>query len=395
MSRYEQILKKTYDSFDVSEPVHIVASALLKDTVNTRYLAQLKLRNDSELDVDQVTVTVIPLDAFGSSVGDEISYTYEKSKVEPHMEFASDEAIIFPDIEGIASFNATVKTVTFSDDLEWKVGYSMEDVRSARNESIRADIDTAVSQNDFEKAFELAERMMDSEENKDAVKDEIYKRCMDAADLQISNGTIDEAEKVLANVPEQYERKNELLNLINAAKKETFEKEQEKKKKKIRLFIILGIAVAVLIAVIVAINVHHKANTLPFKVGDSYETVQEILEQDAEDFEDYSDSCCGWYDYFGTGDIYSQYAEIYSDDYGDVSEIKVTVLASYQEEVVAKVNRVFDIDTGNINVDEDNDTITMNNEDVSIEINSGYTWKDTVDHNPGAAVIIVTINGSD
>ena len=259
MSRYEQVKKNAYTSFDSSEPVHIVASALLRDNITMNHLAQLKLRNDSEFDVNTVTVVAVPFDSDDNKIGDEIEYTYDDLNISPTNEFGSNEAIEFTDLKGISSFHATVKDAVFSNGLKWTFGEKMEDVVAEKNRTIQQNINAAIEHNSFNKAITMVEDILGDESQKSNIKKDIYRRCLEIANKEISLNHITVAESALGVIPDWFEGKKETVNSLNKAKREAYEKKQGEKKKKRKTAVIIAVIGIVVLAIVgVAISIHQK-----------------------------------------------------------------------------------------------------------------------------------------
>ena len=281
MSRYEQVLKNTYDLFDSTEPVHIVASALLRDTVTFNYLAQLKLRNDSEYDVQKTTVVVVPFDANDIKTGDEITHVFEQSIVEPDASFGSKEAIPLLDVTEVSSFHVTVKEVLFSNGLKWSAGQKLEEIKAERNQSVLQSIKASVEQHDYDSAIGMVDDLLSDEEKKETVRQYIFNHCTDYVGGHLTYEFIPTAERILCIVPEQYEKKQELLDRITELKKEAEEKKQKEKKKYIKIGgIAAGAIVLVIIIAAIAGSVGKQTITFgdySFKIPDSYQLANDGL----------------------------------------------------------------------------------------------------------------------
>lgn len=277
MSRYEQVSKQQYDiPLNNSEPVHVEASALLRDTVTFNNFAQVKLRNVSEFSVEKVSVIVVPYDANETKLGKEITHTYEGLEVPPNDAFGSKEAIAFPDVKGVSSFQVTVKDVLFSNGLEWKFGQTIEDVKSGKNSEVLKLIETYLGGGDYKKATNLVDDLFDTEDNKAKIRNDIYTRCVATAESKISGGDNPAAEKALDIVPSGFEGKKDAIEHLNAAKRSAFEKDQAHKNKVKKIsaiavaVVIVAVAVGLITTKVIIPNSHYNAAVKLYEDG-SYE----------------------------------------------------------------------------------------------------------------------------
>ena len=277
MSRYEQVSKHNYDvPLNYSEPVHIAASALLRDTVTLNYFAQIKLKNISEFSIEKVSVIVVPYDANERKIGNEITHTYDRLTVSPNEDFGSKEAIAFTDIKDVSSFQVTVKNVLFTNGLEWKFGQTIEDVKSGKNSEVLKLIETYLGGGNYKKAISLVGDLFDTEDNKTKLINDIYMRCVTIAEGKISGGDNSAAEKALDIVPSGFEGKKDALEHLNAAKRSVYEKEQAHKNKIRKIsaiavaFVIVAVAVSLITTKVIIPNSHYNAAVKLYEEG-SYE----------------------------------------------------------------------------------------------------------------------------
>ncbi len=280
MSRYEQVAKNEYVLENFQEPVHIVASALLKDTVTLNYLAQIKLQNVSEFTIQKVSIVIVPYDAENNKVGSEITYIYDGLEISPDEEFGSNEAIPFIDIKSMSSFQATVKQVIFKEGLEWTIGQTIDDVKSEKNSTILSAIDSSIKREDFKKAIDAVDDVFDSNAKKEEIRNDIYRQCIEFAEKVVSsNGSVTRAKKVLEVVPDEYVGKKELQERIKG----------KKQKKRRIIAIVCASVVAVLLCALIGNSVHkYLMYKDAIKLGESghyAEAIDKLTELD-----DYKDS---------------------------------------------------------------------------------------------------------
>ena len=119
MSGYEKVWTETYDAPNSRVPVHIEASALLKNTETSDYIVLVKLQNNSKFNVNKVKIEITLKDADNKMIGDKIIYVFKGPTITPFTSFGTDEVIPLPDVKGISSYQVTVKQVLFSNGLEW------------------------------------------------------------------------------------------------------------------------------------------------------------------------------------------------------------------------------------------------------------------------------------
>ena len=150
-----------------------------------------------------------------------------------------------------------------------------------------------------------------------------------------------------------------------------------------------------------------EARELPFKVGDSYKTARDALEEKGLDFEYGSSAvdgyesgewCSGWFDYFGTDDKQSQKISIVSPRYdsdnelGSIMWIEITMLPEYADKAIEKLTKVYDISDNEIIANDDNTRITMKKEDVEIEVHKDDAFEKNAAYHSGEDAVYIYIH---
>ncbi|MBR0456797.1 MAG: hypothetical protein IJJ01_09025 [Firmicutes bacterium] len=144
-----------------------------------------------------------------------------------------------------------------------------------------------------------------------------------------------------------------------------------------------------------------KAITLPFVIGDSYDTAQEYIYENGEYYHDnswlfdrYFNECQGWFDYLGTGE--PQLVVIYDEgspsvDNKIVTKIEMQMQASQGEQAASTLAQVYGIDTDDANMDEADGVLSMESEDVTISIKDGGTFGYNAAYYAGEGCVIIVI----
>lgn len=152
---------------------------------------------------------------------------------------------------------------------------------------------------------------------------------------------------------------------------------------------------------IITVGCGGKAANLPFVIGDPYDTAQEYIYENGEYYHDnswlfdrYCNTSQGWFDYLGTGE--PQFVEIYDEgspsiDNKIVTKIEMQMQASQGEQAANTLAQVYGIDTDNAYMDEDEGVLSMESEDVSIEIKDGGTFSYKAAYYAGEGCVIITI----
>ena len=74
--RYSRLFSLPENLYMEGAPVIIAAGALLKDNQTGKVLAQLKIRNIQDKEINAATVNVLPLDTAGRTLGGAVAYQY-------------------------------------------------------------------------------------------------------------------------------------------------------------------------------------------------------------------------------------------------------------------------------------------------------------------------------
>lgn len=116
--RYSRLFSLPENLYAEGAPVVIAAGALLKDNETGRVIAQLKLCNTGLKIIKAATVSLLPLNTVGNSLGEAIRYEYLDLSSTRDTDFGSKSAIPMLDAT-TRSFNAAVVEVIFTDNSVW------------------------------------------------------------------------------------------------------------------------------------------------------------------------------------------------------------------------------------------------------------------------------------
>ena len=388
--RFVKVFTLTPNLYSIGCPIVIEAGALQKDTETGNLIAQLKMKNIGDKDIASCKVSLRARENNGHEVEGVKDFSYLDLNARPGDEFGSKTPIFLPEATA-RSFSVTVEEIVFADNSVSSTTYS-EWKQIPQQETVSVMLDSP----DLTKQYEIEVGAF--AKYVPQITDGLFLCTCGSPNLKINEkcyrcgNTYEYLTEHLYN----QEQLSENAKVRQAKEEEEKIVEENKKKKTRKLIIIAAIIAAIVICGIIVLVNHHKANTLPFEVGDPYETASELMKANASDFDyGYSASTCyGWFDYFGTGDNLSQYVRIdsgYGTDEDVVETIKVDVLSEYQTEVPEKIQRIYGIDPDTITVDYSDNTINMANDEVKITIETGYSFKETAEHNPGEEIFIVTI----
>lgn len=116
--RFVQLTR--YDTLYTDEhaPVLVAAAALLKDTAKDAIIAQLKFQNISNNTIKALSVSILPYDTTGKSLGEAINYQYLDLNEERDSTFGQKEPIYLPD-NTTREIGITVNKVIFQDNSSW------------------------------------------------------------------------------------------------------------------------------------------------------------------------------------------------------------------------------------------------------------------------------------
>ena len=389
--RFTKVFSLTPNLYAKGCPIIIEAGALQKDTETGNLIAQLKMKNIGEKIITSCKVTLRAYENNGQEVEGVKEFSYLDLNANPGSEFGSKTPIFLPDTTA-RSFAVTVEEIVCADNSIDSLAHS--EWKQIPEQEIASSI---LGSSELAKQYEVEAGR--SAKYVPQITDGMFLCGCGAVNLK-TNSKCYNCGKTYEFLTEHLYNNEQLAKNaeLRIAKEQEEKIQEEAKKKKTRTIIIIAaIIAAVLIAgIAVMVNVH-KSNTLPFKVGDSYDAATNYMESHASDFDyGYSASTCsGWFDYFGTGDQFSQLVAV-SSDYNDedtIGTIRVDVVDKYQNEVVQKLQKIYDIDPSNLLVDEDKGTITVNDDEVTITIETGYYFNDNADHSNGENVIKITMEG--
>ena len=377
--RFQRLFSLDSKLFANECPIIIEAGALQKDTESGAVLAQIKMRNLGEKAIASCKVSLKAFENNGNEVEGIPSFSYLDLNAAKGKEFGSKVPVFLPD-KTARSFSVDINEIVFEDGTV--ENYDDNEWRSLPKQTL---LEEAISDPELRKqlSLEIGGRCSHYPEKRDG-----FYLC--------ACGAINKGEDATCyNCERSYETISPWLDteLLSQKAKQRLAGEAEKKKKNKRIAIIAGAIIALLILGSIVISSIQKANSLPFSIGDSYDTVRDYMKENAAEYDIgiYLTAVYGWVDYFGTGgDQYSQQLRIYFDDYDNVNEIEINALATYTTKIVEKIKRVYKVDTSSIS--SSGNTITMNGEGAKITIETGYEWKSTADHHPGEEVITITIN---
>ena len=117
-ARFEQLYEIPGNIYIEGAPIVVVGGALLKDTVSNKIVIQLKIQSISERVIKALKIHISIFDITKQALTDGIEHQYLDLSVENGQEFASNKAIIVPDLVA-RSFQIDNITVIFEDDKIW------------------------------------------------------------------------------------------------------------------------------------------------------------------------------------------------------------------------------------------------------------------------------------
>lgn len=117
--RYIKVFSGNEDLYVDDAPIMIRASALLKDTLTGKMIAQLKFQNISDNNIAYIKVRITQLDAINQQIDTPIDFEYLDILVSAKEEFGARTPIILSNPSARA-FKVGVSCVGFSDGTVWK-----------------------------------------------------------------------------------------------------------------------------------------------------------------------------------------------------------------------------------------------------------------------------------
>lgn len=128
-ARYQVLNNEKQPLYAEGSPVIVCAKALTKDTAQNKVLAQIRFKSISKNILTGLTVALLPKDAAGRPIDDEVHHAYLDLNVNRDTEFGADQAIYFND-ETIRDYDIVIKECIYKNNGACQIGKTLQTIKA-------------------------------------------------------------------------------------------------------------------------------------------------------------------------------------------------------------------------------------------------------------------------